>query len=315
MAGKFIISLDFELHWGVADLWDLESRKQYFLNTRESIPKVLELFKKYEINATWATVGFLFARDKKQLLDFSPVQKPEYLNKKRSNYHVPFGNSEKDDPFHFASSIIEKIIETDGQELASHTYSHYYCNEVGQNIQQFSQDLQSAQAIAKENFGIQLKSLVLPRNQFNSNYLKAMSENGFTTVRTNPEVWFWQKNLKFANIARAIDTLFPISKSLSFCEEDLLTENAIFLQPASRFYRAYHENEKLIQFLKIRRVKSEMKEAAKNNKSYHLWWHPHNFGNSTEKNLEYLEEILKYFKQLQLDFNFTSQSMNEMVSY
>jgi peptidoglycan/xylan/chitin deacetylase (PgdA/CDA1 family) len=170
--GKFIISLDFELHWGGAEKWNLEKKRKYFLDTAQFIPELLEIFKENCIRTTWATVGFLFARDKTQLLDFSPKLIPSYEQKELSYYSIfpTLGNNEEIDPFHFASSLIKSIINTPGQELASHTFSHYYCNEPGQTPEQFDADLKSAQAIAKENFGIILQSLVFPRNQLNKDY-------------------------------------------------------------------------------------------------------------------------------------------------
>ena len=77
--GKFVISLDFELHWGNPEKWDLNERKDCLNETRKSIPMVLDLFKKYEIHATWATVGILFAKNKSQLLKNLPSKKTSKL--------------------------------------------------------------------------------------------------------------------------------------------------------------------------------------------------------------------------------------------
>jgi peptidoglycan/xylan/chitin deacetylase (PgdA/CDA1 family) len=173
MNGNLIISLDFELHWGVVELWTVKDRKEYFDTTRKSIPLVLDLFKKNNIHATWATVGFLFAKDKEQIKQFCPEKRPSYINTKLNYYMLidddVIGTNEKEDPYHYANSIIKLIIETPNQELATHTFSHYYCNEEGQTVDQFDSDLKSAQSIAKVNFGIELKSLVFTRNQFNKN--------------------------------------------------------------------------------------------------------------------------------------------------
>lgn len=315
MTGKFIISLDFELHWGAAEKWDLNQKRDYFDATRQSIPQVLSLFEKYGIHATWATVGFLFAKDKSQLLEFCPKERPTYNNKILSYYHLidsgQVGGDENDDPYHYASSLIEKILQTPNQELGTHTFAHYYCNESGQTAAQFASDLQAAQAIAKANFNTELQSLVFPRNQFNPDYLNVAKAHGIKTVRTNPDVWFWNNPTKFSSIARAFDTLFKISGTLTFDEKDLQKSN-IVLQPASRFLRPYSEKEKLIQGFKMARIKSEMEYAAKHNRCYHLWWHPHNFGYSTPTNLAMLESILQHFQKLQTEFGFTSASMIDM---
>lgn len=315
MNGNLIISLDFELHWGAAEKWDLMEKKAYFDETIKSIPIVLNLFKKHEIHATWATVGFLFAKDKSQLLKLCPIDKPTYKNKTLSYYNLidenKIGIDEVDDPYHYAFSLIEKIIKTPNQELATHTFSHYYCNEQGQNELQFEADLKAAQKIAKDNFNVVLKSLVFPRNQYNSKYLTIAKKNGIEVVRTNPNVWFWKSKSRVIFIARALDTLFSISKTLTF-DNILQNKREILLLPASRFLRPYSKKEKYIQKRKINRIKSEMTYAAKNNRNYHLWWHPHNFGYSTNENLEMLEELLQHFQKLNKDFGFLSKTMLEM---
>ena len=253
--GKFIISLDFELHWGAAERWDLKLKNEYFDTTRRSIPIVLSLFEKYDIHATWATVGFLFAKNKQQLLEFCPKERPTYKNNDLSYYNLidnnEIGNNEKDDPYHYAASLIELILKTPNQDLGTHTFAHYYCNEKGQNKNQFDADLQAAQSLAKENFNVELKSLVLPRNQFNSEYINIAKKNGIKVIRSNPDVWFWKNTSKFIPLARAFDTLIPISKSLTFTEEKNKNNQVLFL-PASRFFRPFTEKEKIIQVLKTK---------------------------------------------------------------
>ena len=313
--GRFIISLDFELHWGVAEIWDVKQREDYFIATRQSIPLVLSLFEKYNIHATWATVGFLFAKNKEQLVSFCPKERPTYKDENLSYYKLidtnQIGENEDEDPFHYAPSLIDKIINTPNQELASHTFSHYYCNENGQTIDQFDADLKAAQNIAKENFNIELKSLVFPRNQFNSDFVTIAKRNGIKVVRSNPNQWFWNDNSSTMRIARLLDTYIAFGSSKPVSSKQEMNNNVLIL-PASRFLRPYITKEKLLQKIKINRIKNEMKAAAKNNSNYHLWWHPHNFGYSTKENLFYLEDLLKYYTQLKSNYNFTSSTMLEM---
>lgn len=317
MAGNFIISLDFELHWGVADVWQLEDRLAYFDTTRKSIPMVLDSFNEFDIHATWATVGYLFAKDKKQLRSFFPDELPTYVNQRLSNYTLfdqnKVGENEQDDPYHFAPSLIDLILKTPHQELGTHTFSHYYCNEEGQSITQFNSDLRAAQDIAKENFGITLKSLVFPRNQMNSRYLEIAKQNGIKVVRSNPDVWFWKMKSKGIGLIRAFDTLIPVSKTLTFNNNFYQNERDVLCLPASRFLRPYTSKEKSVQKIKVNRIKSEMLYAAQNSRNYHLWWHPHNFGYSLEENMQMLTSILEYYKELHKKYNITSKSMIEMA--
>lgn len=312
--GKFVISLDFELHWGGVEKWNIEDKKKYFQDTVKFIPELLQLFESYHIKATWATVGFLFAKDKKQLINYSPKLKPTYNQKELSYYNIipAIDKDEKSDPLHYAPSLIDLILKTPGQELASHTFTHYYCNEPGQTVEQFDADLKAAQAIAQENFGVTLKSLVLPRNQFNEAYLEVAHKNGIRVVRSNPDVWFWNNNYgKLTSLLRAIDTLVPISKSLSFGKVN--TEKGVVLLPASRFFRTYKPKERIIQRIKMNRIKREMTYAAKQGNIYHLWWHPHNLADDIENNRKQLIEILDHYKVLNDKYNFISLKMGDFI--
>lgn len=57
MAGTLIVSLDFELFWGMLDQCALEAYQDNVLGGRTAIPRLLDLFQKYSIHATWAAVG------------------------------------------------------------------------------------------------------------------------------------------------------------------------------------------------------------------------------------------------------------------
>jgi len=54
-----------------------------------------------------------------------------------------------------------------------------------------------------------------------------------------------------------------------------------------------------------------MTYAAKNGLMYHLWWHPHNFGNNIEENFNTLKSILEHFRFLNEKYNFESKTMAE----
>ncbi len=313
MPGHFIISLDFELHWGGSEKWPLEPMKPYFMRTRGMIPNMLNLFEKYQTHVTWATVGLLFHDSFEELQQYRP-QRPTYTLPIAAYDYIDkpgIGADEEEDPFHYAPSLIRRILDTPHQELATHSYSHYYCNEEGQTPEQFRADLQAAQKIARDKFGVTLKSLVFPRNQFNEEYLKVCREEGITSVRSNPKDWFWhiestQGESRFKRLVRGADAFLPIGKRSSFRDPG---HSDPMLIPASRLLRPWTEKEARLGRLKQKRIFKEMEAAAKSGEHYHLWWHPHNFGNHPEKNLQELEEILKHYKMLSERYDFQSITM------
>lgn len=321
--GAFVISLDFELHWGAVEKWEIEDTKQKFLDTRQAIARMLELFEKYDIHVTWATVGYLFAKDRIELNDFIPAQQPQYHDKKLSTYSVinegKLGCDELSDPSHFASSIIANIKSFPHQEIGSHTFSHYYTLEEGQTLDDFNVDLQSSIKIAEKN-GLALRSIVFPRNQFNSSYLDCLSKEEFKAVRSNPNNWIWKNSSskstivrKFATLLRGLDLIIPITNTL-FSLDFSKYSSSMYLIPASRFLRPYSPRDGFLNNLKRRRIKSEMLKAAKQGKGYHLWWHPHNFSDHTEENLAYLEDLLVFYSELNKKYGFRSLNMEEAAA-
>ena len=65
--GALVISLDFELYWGMRDVRGIENYRETLLGERLVVPALLQLFQEYEIHATWATVGFMFCETRDTL--------------------------------------------------------------------------------------------------------------------------------------------------------------------------------------------------------------------------------------------------------
>src|SRR5690554_2695997 len=307
----FIISLDFELHWGRFDKAAIKGNESYYLQARKAVPEILRLFEEFDIEATWATVGMLFAENRKEWHQYLPEDQPTYHNKKFSPYDWLANNGVQDE-FLFAPDLIDKILHTKGQEVGSHTFSHYYTLEQGQTEQQFRQDLQAAQRIAADKFGIRLSSLVFPRNQFNSRYMGISREAGFTAVRSNPSDWYWNDTSSETltkKVFRTADVFFPVGHPSSFSWSALLWSEDMPLEiPASRFLRPYSDFE-LLNRVKAARLKKEMTRSAKKAEIYHLWWHPHNHGRRLEESLKFLRKVLEHFSQLRDKYGMMSCNM------
>jgi len=310
--GYFLISLDFELQWGRFDKIVLDvARKKELENTLQLIPRMLNLFGENEIAVTWAVVGMMFNKSREEWINNTPKVIPDYTNQKLSPYQ--YFNSLKPDEnlnkYFFASEIIESISNTKKQELASHTYSHYYCLEDGQSIEHFKAHLETVKSISNK-----MQSLVLPRNQFNINYYSVCKTLEFSTIRTNPSSWYWESNRNslLKRLFRLIDTFnfFSYTKCIHL---DFFKKQKIqpYFLPSSRFLRSWVPKLKILNYIKLLRIKFEMTYAAKNKKYYHIWWHPENFGNHPNQCFNELKIIIDHYLKLQIKYGFKSVSMSE----
>lgn len=314
MSGQFVISLDFELLWGVRDHADKQAYGQSVLGAREAVPRMLELFEKHGIRATWATVGFLFCESKDELIAFLPKERPTYRKSKLSNYSYldEVGKNERTDPYYFGASLVDAINKSPGQELGTHTMSHYYCLESGATPAAFEADLTAAKKLA-ECRRVAIKSIVFPRNQFNSAYLEVCARQDITHYRGNPNRWAYRaaKGRDQTPARRAL-RLIDAYTGLLGAQTFATSNDGLVNVPASRFLRPCAGKLAIIQPLHLWTIKRGMTEAAKAGTGYHLWWHPHNFGQDLEANLDGLRKIIDHFKTLSDHYGMKSFAMGDL---
>jgi hypothetical protein len=317
--GKFVISLDFELMWGVRDVKTLETYGKNVAGVHQVIPGLLKMFREYGIEATFSTVGFLFFETKQDLLDFLPGVLPNYDNPNLSPYHGylnTIGNDYNTDPYHFAPQLIKEIQQFPEQEIGTHTFSHLYCLEPGQTKESFLEDIRSAKKAATK-YHIELRSLIFPRNQMNEEYLKIIWEQGIICYRGNEHSWLYaakdvSKESRFRRAIRLLDAYINISGHNCYTDDYMKKSNPVNI-PSSRFLRPYSKKLRFFNTFKLRRIKTDMTYAAKNNLTYHLWWHPHNFGIHQEENFHFLEKILQHYRYLQKEYQFQSITMTKLA--
>jgi hypothetical protein len=314
--GTFIISLDFELHWGIRDVKTVEQYRENLIGVRRAVPAILATFAEYDIHATWATVGFLFFNRRDELLHALPTERPRYDDARLSPYAeiATIGQDEKDDPFHFARSLLEQIRSSPAQEIGTHTFSHYYPLEPTQCVAAFRADLQAARAAAAD-FDVDLKSIVFPRNQYDDDHLRICAEVGLKAFRGNPQTWLYRPRIlahetRWLRAVRLIDSYCNLSSHNCYSLTETAGDFPMNL-PASRFLRPYAAKVPPVQALHERRIQDDLTYAAQQGLAYHLWWHPHNFGAHLEENIGMLRRILDHFQGLRQRYAMQSRNMAE----
>ncbi len=320
--GAFVISLDFELMWGVRDHATIETYGANIRGVHDALPRLLEVFSDYKIHGTFSTVGFLFFENKEELLNNLPKLKPNYLDKNLSPYEANYLQNQlkskyPEDEFHYGLHLIKLIEQTPNQEIGTHTFSHYYCLESGQNIETFQADLEAAVKVAAIR-RIEIKSIIFPRNQINKEYLKICQNEGITSYRNNPISWIYkarsaQRESLLRRACRFADAYINLSGHNCYSKEHITSEFPLNI-PGSAFLRPYSAKLRFLDTLRLARIKNSMTHAAKNNLLYHLWWHPHNFGTSQNENFSFLKKILVHYLALNKKYSFTSYTMTELAN-
>lgn len=312
--GALLISLDLELHWGVRDRRVLDAgERARLLAARAAALRIAETFEEFEVRATWATVGFLFARSREEMDYFAPPVRPRYDDPRLDPYAETTGRGESDDPFHFAPELIAAIAAHTGQEIGTHSFSHFYACEAGQAEDEFEADVRSALAIARCS-GYAIESYVFPRNQANAKYLPILRRAGIASYR----------GTQASGVNAAGSFAFqqrPHRRLLRLCDNycDLFGAQTVpwpsgsppwcfgasrYLRPCSRLLNRFEDR-------RFHRIAAAMEGAAARGELFHLWWHPEDFAREPDCNLRFLRRILEFHDGCRRRFGMVSLSMNE----
>lgn len=323
MEGIFTISLDFELHWGAIGIKDPDKHAACYKNTTGIvIPRMLELFAEYDVHATWAAVGGLFAKDKEEWKELCPRIKPLYTDEKHDPYKwiELHGLNERQHWAYFAPETIKSILKHPNQEVGTHTFSHFYCwHHIGAR-EAFLEDLQSSNKAAAK-FGFQPLSLVFPKNQVDPSYLRSCYDAGIRIVRSNPNAWFHYtyqgtSNRALKQFVRKTDHYIPLSSDMCYPLELVkASPNEPLQVPRGRLVPAWNPKKRISITFRVRRLIQDIHAAAVRKKSCHFWWHPEDFGDYPEENLKNLKMILDAYGVCKKKYGMKSWNMVDYTTH
>ena len=286
---KLIISLDFEMRWGVLDrLHDnTDQYKENLLSVRENVPWILDIFLERNIKATWATVGALACKDWEDFHQNKPELLPDYSDV-RKNYVNDFNRDiDPEGSMYFAHDLITMILNTPGQELGMHTFGHIYGTEENVSYDEFVADLRANINIFFRKFGVVPHSLVYPRNQviyekelIKEEIISSYRGNEDSTrysAKSQREKKYWSRALALLD---AINPLISYSHPIKNTSESNIQSSAMLRIHMNKFIRKLHLN----------KLKSNILNLP-NDHYYHIWFHPHNIGTSPKRK----DDFIKFF--------------------
>jgi peptidoglycan/xylan/chitin deacetylase (PgdA/CDA1 family) len=315
----FVVSLDFELYWGTRDFESLRDYRNRITYAKQTITSLLNLFREYEIHATWATVGMLFLENRGELLEMLPSSQPNYTRPELSPYPQldSIGDNERTEPSCYAASAINEIQTIPFQEVGTHTFSHYYCLEEGQTRADFKSDLDSAlQAAARRR--VTISSIVFPRNQVNQDYLDDCRSRGILCYRGAGSSWMYtarkQADETFLRRAcRIVNSYWAISGFTSVPMHKIARQNLPFDFPGTSHFRPSLMITEPLRSFALRRIYRGLDYAVTNSHLYHFWLHPEDFFTDLQKKIEVLRKVLDYVSKLRAANKLESLNMSELA--
>ena len=287
----FTLSLDFELIWGSVHHMGPERFSAACEMERSSvIDRLLELFVKYEVPATWCIVGHLFI-DHCQCLD--GTKHPEIIPPSRDwLQHDPCGNEETNPNF-YGRSLLRKIQSCPvPQEIGCHSFSHIMFPECSRETAR--SEIAECVRLASE-MGIEMKSFAFPRNRVC--HLDVLEEYGFTHYRGPGKNERWENGR--SDLLRRLGHLFDILFATEPQPVVPERKNALWNIPGSTIFFPKHGIRRYIPMsFRVRRARKGLNAAVRDRGIFHLWFHPTNMADEIESMFSGLDRILAYASQL-----------------
>lgn len=291
----FVLSMDTELAWGTIDKPEsLRGYAEYYRKTRGVIDDLLVLLERYEMSATWAVVGHLFLDkcDRK-----NGVKHPEIRRSKASWYDCDWFDKDpctniNEDPFYYGRDIVEKILRSRiKHEIASHSFSHIIFNNPDLKRETVEDELNLCHDLAKE-YGISIESFVFPRNQ--EGFYKELKKLGIKSYRGIEKSWYAKYSVRTQKAFHILDQVFSMTPPVYLPENKYGLLNI----PGSMLYLAKDGFRKYIPVsCRVNKAKKGIKKAIRENKIFHLWFHPFNLATDPDNLLNGLEKIFQFVKE------------------
>jgi hypothetical protein len=277
---RVVVSLDFELRWGMTDVFgrDMSAYRSNLLGVREIVPALIERFEKRGIHATWATVAALACENWDEYQAAAP-KAPHYLE---TSLAIPsdLRTLDASGDLHFAPELVSLIAHSK-QELASHSFSHFFFGEPGAMEKDARDDAKAVSDFFQKKFKKRPTSLVFPRNQVA--FGEIFAEHGLRTQRSNPQNAIWDlpvelREWKPARLMRFAESFVGVTPA----------RRAGIYFPASSFVRLQLP-EPLFRLHRLALARAA--RALRSHEYLHLWFHPHNLGDAPTMRMDRLESI------------------------
>lgn len=272
MQVKVAITFDFELGWGAIEngVWRVRESRGVYDNLRAIIPKILRLLTEYEIPITWATVAGMIDPNVRDNLEHLPGQIRE-----TTMDSLKHGRESTFD----ARDLIDLVLATRYQKLASHSYSHVRFTHPGVNEHFIKSEMALCADVWKQK-GQDVDTFVFPQNQ--EGFYGVLSNHGIVKAR-GAEKTSQPRSL----IGRVWDNLSrppPVSYSKM--------KNGVELQTGSLLYKASPGMEVRLPLLDWQ-LSRGLSSASATGGTFHIYNHPFNLSESERMYNAYKKMLIR----------------------
>ncbi len=275
----FLVSIDTEMAWGLQHRPDSGYR---YDREREDLASLLELFDRYEVPATFATVGHLML-DRCREIDgrkHPEIVRPAYAWLDGDWFDKDPCSDHQLEPTWYAPDVVARIRAAEtGHEIASHGFSHMMAGEPGCTRASFESDIRAALRVASD-IGVDLRSFVYPRNQIG--HVDVLIDAGIEAYRGRRPRPTRRPGMIEAVVDRTVGSERTAVRPI--------WEDGIVNLPATILFDL--DGRRRTSALWLMQVRLRLRQAVARRSLFHVWFHPYNLRARPAETLAGLDKLL-----------------------
>lgn len=299
----FVVSIDVEMSWGLIHRPD---RSYDFPDEREQMCRLLDVFDRYDVPATWAFVGHLLLEecDRCDGVAHPELTRPDYEWFEGDWLAADPCSSATEDPAWYAPDLMRAVDERPaGHEIGSHSFTHLIAGDPGCSEAAFRSDLRRCRLEA-ERHGAPLRSFIYPRNQYGHEHV--LAEEGFTSYRgPRPDERAGASRVE-RRVRGLAETVVPTRRSAVLP----VAEHGVWNLPATYLHAVGDPRRYSV---KLTQATRRLRQAVANRSLFHLWFHPHNVQHETDKWFDGLDRVLSQAASLRAEGKLDTLTMAQVA--
>lgn len=284
--GVFTFSLDFELAWGTRGRPSATRVGPWLDGAREAISGLLSLLEKYEVSATWASVGAMF------LKSTVGEKRPAWL---AGFDDVPAGDSVTQ-PHWYATDLLDKLLACrTPQEIGCHTLTHLLVDDGPAGREPFRLEIERFVQLFAELGLPRPESFIFPKHRMG--HYDVLAEYGFRAVRGPEPKWFEAlPGVRLSALMRLADARLRRPPVVGHPRR---LPSGLWEIPCSTFYPPFMSVGNRVSVAdRVAIARKGLRSAANRRSCFHLWTHPFNLGRRSDELLAGLDQILSHAARL-----------------
>ena len=300
MTGKFLLSLDCEGRWGVADNLHGRNNKINARSLDRAYGFIFDLLDKYEIRATFAFTS-LFTVDEEVLQSYAG--KLSQMSAMGFDWYAPISSMLKNMEYDgwIGEGYFYHALRS-GHEIGWHGFSHHTLeNSVHPAVIDF--EISNGITVAGLH-GIKMDGLIFPRNRVGN--IQKLKNAGFTSYRMARQQIDPMSGIPWYRLLHEFNV---VAKSQVVQEKG--ADDLVAIPPGDFLNWPSGARSLVPDAITIARWNSILNDAASTGGVSHLWLHPHNLI-TAPRMMDLLEAVVKQASRMIREKRLQNLSFNDI---